>query len=361
MTGRCIAAITVARRSEEGVFIVGVRDQCRRAGIRPANEGASGHRRLRDEVEMNGVQEQVHVVELEPNHAAVPVGREFVTAWVERWGFDQLSGDASLLTSEMLSNAVIHARTPIELRVHQLAEGVRIEVRDGAEYGIVPPRKGEGPQARGLGLRVVAKLASRWGIDPVPDGKTVWAEIRGSRSSEALVEPELGLGPTPLPVPGDWPEIRLVNVPTRLFLAWEDHTRDLVREFALVALPPGPGKRPAPDYRIAEVVGILDRFWELVRPIWAQARAVGENLPGRISLTVRLPGQVVTEAPRFLEALDAANDLARRGLLLTDPAPGELMAFGHWFVHAVVRQMERATGGGVAAGEEPEERCPFPA
>ncbi|HAM03271.1 MAG TPA: hypothetical protein DCQ30_13760 [Acidimicrobiaceae bacterium] len=310
---------------------------------------------------MNGVRDQVRIVELEPNHAAVPMGREFVAACVQRWGLDQLSGDALLLSSEMLSNAVIHARTPIELRVHQLAEGVRIEVRDGAEHGIVAPRKGDATQAWGLGLRVVARLASRWGIDPVPDGKTVWAEVCGPRRSAATVEPELGLGPTPLPVPGDWPEVRVVNVPTRLLLAWEDHTRDLVREFALVALPPGPGRRPEPDYRVAEVVGVLDRFWAMVRPIWAQARAGGESLPGRISLTVRLPEQVVTEAPRFLEAMEAANDLARGGRLLTDPAPGELMAFGRWFVHAVVRQMERAMERSTSDVNDVEERCPFSA
>lgn len=319
------------------------------------------HQRLLGEVEVNGVRQQVHVVELEPSHAAVPVGREFVTACVERWGLYQLAADASLLTSEMLSNSVIHARTPIELRVHQLADGVRIEVRDGAEYGIAPARHGESSQTWGLGLRVVATLASRWGIDPVPDGKTVWAEISAPRPSGDAVEPEVSLVPSPLPLPDDWPEIRLVDVPTRLLRAWEDHARDLVREFALVSLASRP-QHPLADDPVMEVVATLDRYQELVRPVWSQARAVGDEGTGRMSLTVRLPEEVVTEAPRFLEAIEAADELARQGLLLTDAASDELIAFARWFVHAVVRQMARVTGGGAGDIDQAgEERCPFPA
>jgi hypothetical protein len=320
-----------------------------------------GRRTFADvEVEVSGARDPVHVVELAPSHAAVPVGREFVMGCLDSWGLEGLADDASLLASEMLSNAVIHARTPIELRVHRLAGGVRIEVRDGAEYGIVTPGHSEGPGVWGLGLRVVATVASRWGIDPVPDGKTVWAEIGGPRPSEEMVRPEIGLGPAPLPLPDDWPEVRLLDVPTRLLLAWEGHMRDLRREFALVLAPEASGAPPADD-PVTQVVRTLDRYWELVRPIWAQAVATGELLSDRrISFTLRLPEQAASEGPRFLEALEAAGDLARRGRLLTDPPSEEVTAFGRWLVQTLVLQLG---GGGHGAGEDEgaEMRCPFPA
>jgi anti-sigma regulatory factor (Ser/Thr protein kinase) len=300
------------------------------------------------------LEEQVEVVDLEPTRAAVGQGRDFVAGLIEQWGLRRLAPDASLLTSELVSNAVIHARTAIELRLRRIDGGLRIEVRDSVDYGLETERQGEGLLARGLGLRVVAQLSSRWGIDPVPDGKTVWAELGSPRGASQPLAPERGVGPAPIPVPDDWPEVHLLGVPTRLLLAWEEHVRDLMREFALVS-----GQRRELDQVPSEdpvelVVATLDRYWDLLRPVWSQARTVGVDSHGLINVALRLPERVVTDGPRFLQALEAADDLARRGRLLTAAAPREVFDFGRWFLHAVVRQ--------VASPSEPNdegETCPF--
>lgn len=298
------------------------------------------------------VEQTVEVLELEARHQAVGRARAFVAALLDRWGFATLGPDASLVTSELVSNAVIHARTPIELRVLPLADGLRIEVRDSTEYGIAPAPAGQPLAARGLGLQVVAKLAARWGVDPVPDGKTVWAELTTSHRTGSPSAPELSVGPAPLLLPDDWLEVRLADVPTRLLLQWEHHVRDLMREFAIVSTHRRSLDEVGIEDPVELVVATLDRYWDTMRPSWAQARPVEGERPGHISFQVRLPDTVVADGPRFLEALDAADDLSRQGKLLTEPPPEEVVAFRRWFVHALVRQ--------IATRTPEEERAPFP-
>ncbi len=299
--------------------------------------------------------DQGETVELDSGYDAVHRGRQFVTALAEAWGLASLADDASLVTSEIVSNAVIHARSPIELRVSCIGDGVRIEVRDSADYGIVrspPGRPGEAPTSWGLGLRVVGELSRRWGVDPVPDGKMVWAEIGLSPPTGAhSAAPVTAVGPTPLPLPDDWPEVRLLAVPVRLLRSWEDHVRDLMREFALVSA--GGRRRPMGGGNEAPVLAALERYWDLMRPVWVRARALGGPAWRRVTLEARLPERVVIDGPRFLEALDAADELGRRGHLLTDVATAEVRDFGRWFVHAVVRQVT------AAPGDTSGERCPF--
>lgn len=296
-------------------------------------------------------EQTVEVLELEAHHESVGRARAFVAALIDRWRLTGLGPDASLVTSELVSNAVIHARTPVELRVLPLAGGMRIEVRDSVEYGITPPQPGQPLAPRGLGLRVVATLSARWGVDPVPDGKTVWAELTTARRSGSATAPELSAAPAPLLLPDDWLEVRLADVPTRLVLLWEHHVRDLMREFAIVSSHRRPLDQVGIEDPVELVVATLDRYWDMLRPAWAQARPVEGERPGHISFEVKLPDTVVTDGPRFLDALDAADELSRQGKLLTEPAQEEVVTFRRWFVHALVRQ--------IATRTPEEERAPF--
>jgi anti-sigma regulatory factor (Ser/Thr protein kinase) len=84
--------------------------------------------------------------------------------------------DAVLVTSELLTNATLHAVPPIELKVIGDDDEIRIEVHDRATY---EPRK-QRPGAEdehGRGLQIVAALADRWGTRPTHRGKTVWCVL----------------------------------------------------------------------------------------------------------------------------------------------------------------------------------------
>ncbi len=84
--------------------------------------------------------------------------------------------DAILVTSELLTNATLHALPPVELRVIGDDTELRIEVHDHASY---EPRK-QRPDAEdehGRGLQIVAAIADRWGTRPTDAGKTVWCVL----------------------------------------------------------------------------------------------------------------------------------------------------------------------------------------
>ncbi|WBB63663.1 ATP-binding protein [Streptomyces sp. WMMC500] len=96
-----------------------------------------------------------------------------------RWGMAGIEESAVLVVSELVTNAVVHARVPpgreILTRFVRQDGGVRIEVHDAS--GVWPVRRvpdGSG----GYGLVLVETLASRWGVaerDGV--GKAVWAVV----------------------------------------------------------------------------------------------------------------------------------------------------------------------------------------
>lgn len=301
---------------------------------------------------MDDLTDQAEVVELGGAPADVGEVRALVASCTDRWRLGHLTRDASLIASELLANAVLHGRPPIEVRVARLAEGLRIDVRDSGEGDIVPPHEVEPLAQGGLGLRVVSHLASRWGVDPLPDGKTVWAELTAVRAaSEDPVEPELvGSGPAPLLPPDDWPEVHLAGIPRRLMLAWARQLRSLMRELDLVSPERQDMGQLGVHDPVMHVAAALIRYWDAVRAVWSQARAVERAPDGQVSFETRLPRQVVLDGPRFLRAMDRADELSRRGMLLSAPASGEVVAFRRWFVHALVRQV-------VDGGHE--ELCPF--
>jgi anti-sigma regulatory factor (Ser/Thr protein kinase) len=81
-----------------------------------------------------------------------------------------------LLTSELVSNVVLHARTPVELTVRSAQGVLRVEVGDHSpQLPIV--KDYDRTAVTGRGLQLVAALADRWGVEPSDNGKVVWFEI----------------------------------------------------------------------------------------------------------------------------------------------------------------------------------------
>ena len=84
--------------------------------------------------------------------------------------------DALLLTSELVTNAVLHGRSEVCVEVTPAAESVRIAVLDENSRHPAPVRE-DHDALDGRGLALVAAVATRWGVDDRPLGKSVWFEL----------------------------------------------------------------------------------------------------------------------------------------------------------------------------------------
>jgi anti-sigma regulatory factor (Ser/Thr protein kinase) len=104
---------------------------------------------------------------------SVPEARHHVVGALQEWGYDGLVETARLLTSELVTNAVLHARTEMVVTVEDSEVGVRISVADSSP---VPPslRHHSTTATTGRGLRLLDQLARDWSVDDDNGGKTVW-------------------------------------------------------------------------------------------------------------------------------------------------------------------------------------------
>lgn len=103
--------------------------------------------------------------------------RRFVADALRQWGHsDVLVNDAQLVVSELATNAVIHAHSPFSVLVRGEDAGVRLSVADQSPAKPELRNPSE-DQPSGRGLHVVSALTSRWGVDTLDDGKSVWAHL----------------------------------------------------------------------------------------------------------------------------------------------------------------------------------------
>jgi DNA-binding NarL/FixJ family response regulator len=102
--------------------------------------------------------------------------RRFVDETLRRWQCDELFDIVGLLTSELVTNAILHAHSEIELSVRLTPDAVRIDVADHSDR-MPSPRAAAAEDTSGRGLGLVEALATAWGVDERPGGKSVWFEL----------------------------------------------------------------------------------------------------------------------------------------------------------------------------------------
>ena len=85
--------------------------------------------------------------------------------------------DACLLVSELVTNAFIHGGGTPALRASLDADQLLLSVLDESSAPLVPRPSGAADETGGLGLTIVDRLTSAWGVDTVPGGKVVWAHM----------------------------------------------------------------------------------------------------------------------------------------------------------------------------------------
>jgi hypothetical protein len=157
----------------------------RRAGKRLSLEPMGGHlmvtTTLRQalsivlQASLPGVQS----LRLTPHPTAPRASRDFVSRTLLDWKLSQHIASACLVVSELVTNAMIHAGSDIDVTVSEHRQAIRIAVRDHSPE--LPVEQPGSSDEHGRGLTIVAGLSGAWGVLPDTDGgKVVWAVIHAS-------------------------------------------------------------------------------------------------------------------------------------------------------------------------------------
>ncbi len=117
---------------------------------------------------------------LRPDSEAPALARQYVIDTCTAWGVTRVSKIASLVASELVTNAVVHARTPSVMALRLADNTLDVSVRDNDPrpmYRPAPGLTGAHDGDHGRGLLILEAMADGWGCHPTADGKVVWASI----------------------------------------------------------------------------------------------------------------------------------------------------------------------------------------
>jgi anti-sigma regulatory factor (Ser/Thr protein kinase) len=278
--------------------------------------------------------------------ASVGTARRFIQARSAAWSFpDSAGSQLELIGSELVTNAVLHARTELTLTLELRDRLVRISVEDRSRAPATL-RHYQADALTGRGLGVVAALSERWGVSAAPDGKVVWAEVVASGD-----EPGAGDAPRP-PDLRDAPpaptgrrgghSVRFRDVPVDGYLELAAHNDALFRELELIAFELEAGGDDRVASPLAELVDQLYRRFrgqrDSYRDVVAAAQARGRRT---VDLETTAPPAGATAARSYLELLERADELCRSGVLLTPEPSAGVKALRRWFVEQLVAQLRR--------------------
>ncbi|MEU7040099.1 ATP-binding protein [Streptomyces varsoviensis] len=119
---------------------------------------------------------------------SVPEARHHVEALLTEWKLGGLIEDASLVVSELTTNAVIHAKGIgdfFEVELRRRSGVLILEVSDSYQWRMPVLREPGAEDTDGRGLLLVNALAEKWGVRPRQTGKTVWAQLPIHREGPA--------------------------------------------------------------------------------------------------------------------------------------------------------------------------------
>jgi hypothetical protein len=124
-------------------------------------------------------------LDLQAGPGSVGEARRFVRRVLEKWGLGAVVEPVSLLTSELATNSVLHARSAFGVVVARKAQNIRVDVLD---YSSVPPRHRQNSTlaATGRGVAMVARLSTSWGSTPS-------AELHGYAKGVRFTVPVAGV------------------------------------------------------------------------------------------------------------------------------------------------------------------------
>ena len=124
---------------------------------------------------------------LEPRLDAAGLARRHVRTCLMDWELESLVDPVLLLTSEVVTNALLHTGTRLTVLVERSGAGVQVAVEDGSS---VPPvqRRHSTTASTGRGVQLLEAIAETWGWRPTAAGKIVWFRVLSADGWEPVVD-----------------------------------------------------------------------------------------------------------------------------------------------------------------------------
>ncbi len=106
------------------------------------------------------------------------LARAFVGALGTDWSLDRRTvEDAALIATELVANAVVHARSCSVLTAELTADRMGISVRDQTRHRRPRSHPSDGEASSARGLTIIGRVAQDWGVIEHRDSKVVWARL----------------------------------------------------------------------------------------------------------------------------------------------------------------------------------------
>lgn len=271
---------------------------------------------------------------------AAPEAREALRDLLAGTPFEHRLDDGMLAVSELVTNAVLHGRDPLVLRLVRSEGCVRVEVQDGSP--VSPSFSMLDPTAvTGRGLMLISAASDRWGVEPVPSGKQVWFELLRDGQAEELeadVDALLAAWGDDLAEDPALEQVRVVltDLDTDLVARAEAHVEGLLRELCLLTGDDVPPATRRVARSVLQAASGMDAVRADLKHQLAIAVSAGQPLVD-LSLTIqRDDAELVRD---YSHAVDEADRLSRAGKLLTTPAPAELSEARQSYLRRLLAQL----------------------
>jgi PAS domain S-box-containing protein len=292
---------------------------------------------------------------LEPTPAAVSQARTMVRELLDAAGRTDLAENATLLVSELVTNALLHAGTQMHLRLSVDDQGLRVEVGDGSRH--VPVRRRYGATAgTGRGMMMLEQLVDDWGVSRRRHGKTVWFRLSSAEHADAEPVIMRPTGATDSGAAKGAVQVDLLNMPLLLHAAWQEHAEALLRDYLLANLDEAELDAIRVHAEATDAIAILEEHVPGTVVAVDPEQLMQDATEPRVSasvLRVPVPAESVPHFATLDRAIEDALGLSIQGVVLTPPTQPEVRAFRQWVCRQVLGQSEGAEPSPWSMGHEP--------
>jgi anti-sigma regulatory factor (Ser/Thr protein kinase) len=296
-------------------------------------------------------------IELHPSPSSPARARRFLSERSTDWSLPELlSEQLALVASELVTNAVLHAHTPLTLTVELRDDRVRVSVRDRSSAPAAL-RHYRRDALTGRGLGVIAAVSQAWGVEPARDGKVIWAEFDLAGGTSRPAEPNDQHHAAPAPSPGGpgARKIRFLGVPVGDYLELQAHNDALFRELQLIRIGLRTGSADAVPMpaRLASLIDDLEGQFrsrrDSQREMVADAQARGE---ATVDMELNVSLAILPAARAYVDLLEEADQFCRSGALLTPPPSERVRRLRRWFVEEMATQLNGAPASRLGEGDQ---------